>query len=88
MAPRGHRSRQAVSNATKSDNPFLIMGSILLMDTEREKQIGLGPNYPFEKLAAGECIISTIMGDEFGIEAGDHIKISMQYSYILETIAW
>ena len=64
------------------------MGHILLMDTEREEQIGFGPNYPFGKLGTGECIISTIMGGQFGIKIDDHIKISMQYSYVLETIAW
>ena len=29
------------------------------MDTDREKQIDLGPEYPFEALPAGECIISS-----------------------------
>lgn len=30
----------------------------MLMDTDREKEIGLGPDYPFSKLEAGQCLVS------------------------------
>ena len=30
----------------------------MLMDTNRELQIGLGVDYPFGPLGAGECVIS------------------------------
>ena len=30
---------------------------LMLMNTELEKSIGLGPDYPFEPLEEGECIV-------------------------------
>ena len=36
-----------------------VSGTLILMDTDREKEIGLGPDYPFEPLKAGECIVSS-----------------------------
>lgn len=34
------------------------------MDTEREKEIGLGDKYPFEPLEAGECIVPYIFSSD------------------------
>jgi hypothetical protein len=34
------------------------LGSLVLIDTEREKEIGVGTNYPFDAMSQGECSIS------------------------------
>ena len=41
--------------------------TVILMDTERESDIGLGPDYPFDPLGAGECIVSDAYSENFGI---------------------
>ena len=41
--------------------------TVILMDTERESEIGLGSDYPFDPLGPGECIISDTYSDNFGI---------------------
>ena len=33
--------------------------NVMALDTEREKEIGLGPQYPFDPLDVGECIVSS-----------------------------
>ena len=37
---------------------------ILLFDTERERQLNIGKDYPFEPLKAGECIVPEKFGEE------------------------
>lgn len=34
-------------------------GWIMLIDTQREKEIKLGTTYPFQPLSAGQCLVST-----------------------------
>ena len=51
----------------------------MLIDTKREKQIGLGPDWPFEPLGAGECIISRQLADtfnnDFKVNVGDTLNM-------------
>ena len=55
-----------------------------LLDTNREKEIGLGPDYPYDPLGPGECIIpSALETKKFGEEAeyfkvGDEISIQVR----------
>ena len=37
------------------------------MDTEREKDIGLGEGYPFGKLAPGECVLHETWRENYGL---------------------
>jgi len=41
------------TSPTSADN------CLMFMDTQREKDIGIGPEYPFDPLAAGECNVPT-----------------------------
>jgi hypothetical protein len=34
-------------------------GCIMLIDTQREKEIKLGTTYPFGPLSAGQCLVSS-----------------------------
>ena len=43
------------------------------MDTEREADIGIGQDYPFGKLEAGECIISQGIADLNEVAEGDQL---------------
>lgn len=50
-------------------------GELLSIDTQREKNIGLGRDYPFEPLLENECLISTKMANQLRIEKGDTILL-------------
>ena len=57
--------------------------ALTLLDPSREKEIGLGPNYPYDPLGPGECIIPSVMeSKKFGepaetFKVGDVISISI-----------
>jgi len=44
----------------------------MFMDTDLEKSIGLAPDYPFEPLAAGECIAPAFYKSK-GMLVGDSL---------------
>ena len=50
----------------------------MLMDTDREKFIDLAPDYPFEKLGLGECVIPKILAnrDATKVKIGNIININ------------
>ena len=43
---------------------------MILMDTEREKQIALAPDYPFGTLGPGECVLPSSMQTAYDLEIG------------------
>ena len=45
----------------------------MAMDTQREKDIGLGPDWPYGVLNEGECIAASTFGDDYEIKDGDTI---------------
>lgn len=47
------------SNAYRVTGGDYLHINFLLIDTAREEQIGLGPEYPFGALGPGECIVSS-----------------------------
>ena len=57
--------RMVFSDAAIMDSEY--KATVILMDTERESDIGLGPDYPFDPLGAGECIVSDEYSENFGI---------------------
>ena len=36
----------------------LWFGNMYIVDFEREKEIGLGPSFPYQELPAGECLVT------------------------------
>ena len=50
------------------------------MDTEREKEIGLAPKFPFEALGPGECVMHSLAGITYGLEVGSNLTISMIFA--------
>ena len=57
---------------------------LIMLDTEREKEIGLGPEYPYDALADGECIISSEFSDK--VEIGDWVKIQFDMRYLMQAL--
>ena len=54
----------------------------MLMDTQQEKDIGLAPDYPFEPLKAGECLVP----DKFkkaGLKVGSSLEVYIPNSFFL-----
>ena len=45
----------------------------MAMDTEREKEIGLGPKWPHAPLGEGECLASKEFGSKYNVNMNDKI---------------
>ena len=59
---------------------------LLLIDTELEKSIGLGTEYPFGKLDAGECIVSPIFENN-GYSVGDTVRVYVWLTQLIRAQA-
>lgn len=59
---------------------------VMLMDTEREKEINLGITYPFEPLGVGQCLMNINQKDVLGISEGSTLYIEAQMSVLLNAI--
>jgi hypothetical protein len=46
---------------------------IILIDTERERQISAGARYKFDAMKEGECYVNIDMADRMGVTIGDVI---------------
>ena len=47
------------------------------IDTEKEYEIYLGTSWPFDKLGPGECIISNIFEENYNVQVGDKVVVTM-----------
>jgi len=52
----------------------------MLMDTEKEREIGLGTMYKYEAMSEGQCTISKEFADQLKVEVGDVMYVQM-YMY-------
>ena len=52
---------------------FNYSSCLMLIDTDREKEIGLGASYNFAKLDVGECFINNQMAESLKVTTGDVI---------------
>ena len=43
---------------------------VIFMDTKREKEIGLGADWPFDPMKKNECIINKEIAKNYDIEVG------------------
>ena len=50
---------------------------LTLMDTERENEIDLGTDWPFEPLAAGDCVVDIAYQNELKKEIGDTLILGV-----------
>ena len=53
---------------------------VMLMDTDREEKISLGPEYKYGPLKAGECIVpkSAVKDYGDGLNVGDEVQLQME----------
>ena len=61
-------------------------GKVMFMDTKLEKEIGLGPKWPFEPLGEGECLASTSFSEEYSVKLNDTIIFHFDIRNILNVI--
>lgn len=54
-----------------------FVGHVMLMDTQREKDIYLGTEYPYDTLSSGQCLISSDMEDLMNISENQAIQLYM-----------
>ena len=63
---------------------------VTLWDTDREKEIDFAPDYPFEKLGPGECVITSEFQDTFYSrnkpEVGDDITLYVPFMNLTDTM--
>ena len=70
-----------------------------MMDTDREREIGLATNYPFEALEPGEIILHESWQKDFGYQVGETLglsfeakdfwnAISVQYNQLAQVEGW
>ena len=57
---------------------------VQLLDTEREREIGLGTDYPFEPLGPGECIANAGLG----VAEGETLQITVHWHYLIWYMAY
>lgn len=60
---------------------------IMFMDTDREKEIGLGADYPYEPLGPGECVLPEIAESTYNFNVGDELKLSIYMGNQMRTMA-
>ena len=69
------------------DSSWQKRKTLVLIDTDRENQIGLGIDYPFEPMNAGECIVPSRF-KEYGFKLGDQLMTKLEhYGDLIRTIA-
>ena len=62
--------------------------NVQLQDTKREKEIMLGPDYPYPPLEAGECIINSLtLETSPNLKVGDAINMQFGLTELLQAMA-
>ena len=59
--------------------PYTEIGCVTLMDSDREKEIGVGKLWPYDKMERTQCTISDRMAEQLDVGVGDimYIKLDM-----------
>ena len=58
----------------------------MYMDTQQEKNIKLGVDYPYDPLGPLECIVSEKYKTQQGFSVGDSLKIQQPIGYLLQVM--
>ena len=65
--------------------------NLILIDTEREKEIGLGTDWPYKPLGPGQCIISRAFADtiydDYAVGIGDKLNLNVLIYNLTQTQA-
>ena len=49
-------------------------------DTQMEKDIQVGVGWPYEALGKNECILSSSIEEEYGVQEGDTVQLKFLWS--------
>ena len=58
----------------------------MAIDTEREKQIGLGPKWPFDPLEEGKCLASSTFSSNYNVNKNEKLYFHVNLGRLLKTI--
>ena len=58
----------------------------MFMDTDREKQIGLGPKWPFDPLGEAECLASSAFESSYSVRKNETIMFHIDIKHLLKTL--
>jgi hypothetical protein len=58
-----------------------------MIDTEREKEIGIGTDWPYGPIPPQGCTMSTTIAGKWGLAVGDKIQMSAKIVPLLNQIA-
>ena len=58
----------------------------MAFDFEREKEIDLGPLFPFETLGMGECLISQAHADKYKLKEGQIVELGFDKGDLWQTL--
>ena len=81
-----HRGSQYIKSAPGSSLDFNGTACLILMDTEREKQIDLGSKFPYVPIQQGDCVVPEIWKEKHGLQEGDKIHISLVFPKLEDII--
>ena len=56
----------------------------MAIDFEREREIDLGPLFPFESLGQGECLVSEAHKKKYALEQGQIIELNFNEPNLIE----
>ena len=56
------------------------------MDTKREKEIGLGADWPFDPMEKNECIINKEIAKNYDIEVGERISVQIPNGFTMQVV--
>lgn len=81
--------RMQFTSANVLANGYKVDANLMLIDTAQEKDIGLAPDYPFEPLGVGECILPEVMFQKnvAPVAVGDTVTISFKIGDLLDVMA-
>ena len=68
---------------TYFNNPRLsgrTLGRLTLIQTEREKEIGLGTGYPYGKLKKGQCLVNSEWMSDNNMTVGEDLSLEIKYT--------
>ena len=64
----------------------LETGNLMLIDTEREKEIYLGVGWPFEPLGLGQCLLAAEVGVLWNVHKNDVVNLTMDLTLQLNAM--
>ena len=59
---------------------------VTLINTDREKEIELGVNYPYGPLKQGECLLASAQQANLKVQVGHQIQLNVSVPYTIDAV--